>query len=186
MAVTTTGLILAAQGVSAATSAAQAYGQASAYKQEGRHQNSIANFNAGRLDAGAADVSRIGDLEARKQLSAAKRLQAEQRTRVAGQNVDVGFGTPAQAIEETRALGAREAMGYSAGAVGERMKGRLAQVAGRMNANASLATGGMAMSRAILAGADAYSESPYLLESQKPSSSPAYGKDFMGPVGPDR
>lgn len=193
MAVTTTGLILAAQGMSAAASGAQAYSQAAGYKAQGRYERSLSNFNAMQQEQAAASFEQAKDLEARRLMSSAKRLQGAQRTGVAGQNVDVSFGTPAAAIEETRALSAldaltirnnaaREAMGFRGNAVAERLRGRMSEVAGRMNAGASLATGGMAMARNILAGAEAYRESPYLLEGQKPTAKDA---EFIQSFGAD-
>jgi hypothetical protein len=180
MAVTTTGLILAAQGVQGAAGVAGAYNRASALKAQGGHEESISNWNASQLDAQARDAISLGDsAAARVRGGDVSRMVAKQRTAAAGQGVDVSHGSAAQGQASSAAMGAldaltirnnaaREALGFKGQAIGERYKGRLSRISGDTEARGSMISGGMGLAKELMGMAQTWKEDPYFYESSRP------------------
>ncbi len=181
MAVTTTGLILAAQGLSATASVGGGIVQAGAQRAQGSLERTIANINAETLDAQAKDSIQLGEAEASALKRDARRLQSQQRAAMAANGVDVDEGTALEIQQDTalvasqdalqiRYNAARQAFGFKKDAGRERLQGKLAKAAGNNAARGSLISGGIAGARDLLRGAYEYEKDPYLFESQRPKS----------------
>lgn len=194
MAVTTTGLILAAQGVQGAAGVASAYTRASALRSQGRHEESMSKWNAGQADLQAQDAIMLGDsAAARVRGGDVKRLVSQQRVAAAGQGVDVSHGSAAQAQASSAAMGAldaltirnnaaREALGFRGQAIGERYKGRLARISGDVEARGSMIQGGMGLAKELMGMSATWKEEPYFFESSKQKES---DRSFVESFGAD-
>lgn len=141
--------------------------QARGQRVQGKFEQQQHNANARMQDLGAYDAYIRGERGAAAATTAAKGVQADQRVAAAGNGADVNYGSAAAAQVETGALGEldaltirsnawNEAMGHRAAANDDRTKGKLARIGANMNAQATIATGGMAFARSLMQGARDY------------------------------
>lgn len=156
---------MGAEGIAGLSSAAKGYSNYMAYTGQGAYQKGIADVNASLMQMQAADAIRRGNLAGDQQLEAGKRVVGQQRALIGAGGTDVNSGSAAMAQEGARAMSAvdaltiennahLEALGYRMDAISTSAQGRLAQIAGRTNADQSLISGGMGLvSAGLKAGA---------------------------------
>ena len=146
MAIGTTALIVG--GLIAGSSIFNAVGNVKA----GNAAKELAEFNAHIAELQAKDAITIGNEEAQKFRAGVRTLVGRQRAGFAGQNIDVGVGTPVDVVADSVFLGemdvvtiktnaAREAWGYEVQAENFRRGGTNAQTASRFAAASSVIGG---------------------------------------------
>ncbi len=187
-------LLLASQGVSAASGLAGGIAQANAMRGQGSAERMLANTNASYMDRQALDVRDRGAVEASRQMHERERMASSARAVQGASGVDVNSGSAALASSELRLLGeldaitiknnaAREAMGYSIGALNERTRGRMGMIAANNAARQSVAQAGMNAGRDLTQGALLYEKYKGLEEEdgyKKPKYAPQKGAQYDG------
>lgn len=162
---------MGSEGIAGASSAAKGYTNYMAYTGQGAYQKGLSDVNASLMQMQAADAVRRGDQAGSQQLQLGRRVVGQQRAAIGASGVDVNSGSAAQVQEGARAMSAvdaltiennahLQALGYKMDAISTSSQGRLAQIAGRNNANQALISGGMGLvDRGLRAGAiaDRYS-----------------------------
>lgn len=146
MALTSTAMLLALQGVGAATSAANSLGA-------GKYASDVGAANAKLAEQNARDAILRGGEAVHDRHTATRRLVASQRAVAASQGLDPDTGTPGDLGSEARTIGAldevtlmnnatREAWGFKVEASQHRASAKQARTSGRMGAVSTLLTGG--------------------------------------------
>jgi hypothetical protein len=131
-------------------------------------------MQAGWAGAQRADAIRRGELAASAYRQDVEQVGGRQRTAYAAGGVDPFSGSAAQIAQETRTIGAidaltiknnayREALGYEAQALSLRGQAEMTRQAGRAESRATLVTGGLSLLRG---GMEAYAH--YRKETEKP------------------
>jgi len=121
-------------------------------KRAGDAANELGEFNAGVAEAQAVDAVIIGAQQEENFRAGVRGLVGTQRAGFAGQNVDVGQGTPLDVSADTAFVGeldalqirtnaARDAWGFAMQAENFRMGGTNAQTASRFSAASTLLGG---------------------------------------------
>lgn len=134
-------------------SAVQGVSQASQQAEEGKVQQSIANYNANVAEQQALDAQRRGIMEAGERRAQTRQQIGRQRTALAASGVDVSSGSALDIFADTAAYGEldaqtiqsnamREAYGYRTQSSNQRFQGSVANQAGRNRANSTLLTTG--------------------------------------------
>jgi hypothetical protein len=137
-----------------AASFGSAYSQAGAMKAQGDYQAKMAELNSEFAELQAADALKRGDRNASSVIKEGDKVAGAQRASLAGQGVDVNFGSARTVQDDTRhsaALDAltvknnawREAWGYKMQALESSSRGEFAGFAAQNQANNTLLTGGM-------------------------------------------
>jgi hypothetical protein len=148
MAGITAGLLYASLALSAASAGYSAYSA----NQQGKAQQALNNYNAAASDQAALDAQRDARIKANTQRAENDRIKARQRTLYAKAGVVSGTGSPLMvqvqqagelemAALEQEQIGNADAAKLRTQAVIDRMAGRSARSAGRMNAFATVLQG---------------------------------------------
>ncbi len=128
--------------------------QAGAIKQQGKYAEQQANFNARMADLQAEDAIRRGDKTASDVRKRGSQVRGSQRAALAGQGVDVGFGSAMDLQDETTYLtnldvldaknnAWRESFGYRVQATNYRLEGKYAMALARQNAKMTILNAGL-------------------------------------------
>lgn len=160
-------LALVAQGASGAASIANSVGQASALREQGRYAQTVAESNAAMANLEAKDAKLRGEAEKTRLLRRAGIIQGAQRARFAAQGIDPNEGSAAEVQADTAGMAAedaqvilnnayREGWGHRVEASNYLRGGRMARLASKNEANATLLTGGLQFGRDAAQGAYLY------------------------------
>lgn len=147
------GALFAAQAGLSIVNTAQQYQAAG---MEGKFEQQQNNLNAGFSRLEAQDALRRGGLDAALARRRGVMVKGTQREALAGQNVDVGSGTPGALVEETGQVAEddaqaiendawREAWGLRAKADSYEAAGRMAKLEARNKRRSTILTGGMSV-----------------------------------------
>lgn len=158
-----------AQAVGGAAGLANGIEQGKAYRAQGNYANRIAQVNAQMSALQAADARKRGDLEAGKTITRGQQIVSAQRAGFGAGGTDVNSGTASavqagtQAVSQLDALtishnAAMEAIGYNMQGINLTAQGKMAQLAGRTNAGASVAAGGMKFANSLLQDGNTYNQ----------------------------
>jgi hypothetical protein len=161
------GLVMAAQGVSAVTQMGQAYNESQAIRQQGRYQANEHGFNSRMAMLQAQDAEQRGEQDVQSVRLERRRLVGRQRAAAAAGGVDVNAGSALAAQEETAYYGEldaltakrnayREALGYESESIAQVGKARMARLAARNESRSTLLTGGLGATRDVLGAYDTY------------------------------
>lgn len=149
-----TEMMAAGNFANAGSGLALAISNAGAADAQGKFEKQQYEFNSKVADLQADDAKKRGDKAAQGTLREGRRLKGTQRAMYAAQGIDPNSGTAAEIQDQTdyfaeldattiRSNAAREAFGYKVQATDLRGRGQFAGIAGSMNANTSLLTGGL-------------------------------------------
>lgn len=141
-------LFAAAAASTLAATGVSAYGQ----YQAGKAENSAMKYNARMADMEAKDAEKRGVSEEANHARKVSQLKSSQRVEMAGNGLDLGFGTPLELFSQTAEWGERdrqtiedntnkEAWSLRSQGAMYRAKGKNAYTAGKMGAVGSLLGG---------------------------------------------
>lgn len=160
---------MGAAGYGAASALALGGGIYSALAQDatGVYNQAMAEYDAKQLDDMAVDAIARGEEDAQRVGQEGRRIQGEQRTAFAGQDIDVGVGTAADLQRETLELNARdmrtvrlnameEARGIRTQATTTRANGRMGRRQATNQATGTLLTGGAQAISMAAQGVESY------------------------------
>lgn len=130
-----------------------AISQSSAIRSQSRFQQAQFRFNQRLADLEAKEAERVGLAEATKLRASARKLESEQRVRMAAQGVDPRVGTPAAILDSTQFLSEmdaitiqnnayRRAFGYKLEGLGYGTQARFARLASQGAARSTILSGG--------------------------------------------
>lgn len=162
---------LLSTGVSAGASVAQGYGQSQAIKAQADHDARMAGVDASMSRMQADDARRRGEIAASQVGAQTRRLIGAQRAASAANGVEVDRGSELVIQEETKALGAMdaltirnnaflEAQGHRGNAQRESSAARWIRMQGQARANDTLLTGGLRAFRTASYGLQTYGPKP--------------------------
>lgn len=131
-----------------------AIGEGEAARMQGQFQRDQSYLNAKLSDQQAEDAIERGRQESNVSRRKTNAQAASQKVAAAAMGLDISEGSPAEAIEQTRAVGAveemnirtnawREAWGYRVQSANQRMEGDMAKIAGDGKRTQTLIAGGM-------------------------------------------
>lgn len=147
-------LYASGSAASAFSNIGSAYSQSQAYKAAGANARQIGDTNARTAELQAKDATSRGNRAAIEVKKQAGRVAGDQRVAFAAQGVDVNSGTAAGIQEDTRAMGALDALtiqnnatleawGYKMGGINASAQGRSAEISANSQAAQTLLTGGL-------------------------------------------
>lgn len=157
-------LIAASMVTSGAAALSGAYANSQALKTQGEIGKVAGEINTRFAKLGAEDAIARGDKDAVRVRKDAGRLIGRQRAAAAAQGIEVDSGSAAAIEQDTRVMGAldavtvrnnawREAMGYRVQAVEATARGQYADIGGRAASRATILSGSLeAGSYALRAG----------------------------------
>lgn len=148
----------------AGSTLASSISSADAQRAQGEFQRDQSNLNARLAERQAQEAIEQGRADAGTARRKSNAQAASQKVAAAAMGLDISEGSPAEAIDQTRAVGAvdemniktnawREAWGYRVQASNYRMEGDMAKIAGDGAAKQTMIAGGM---QAIAYGAQGY------------------------------
>lgn len=172
------GAVAALTAVSSIGTLATSYSQSQALKSQGAYERQTADTNSRLANIQADDAIERGEREATELKKQTKRLVGSQRAALAAQGLDLESGDALAIQEETKALGAldalqiknnawREAWGYKVQANDYKGRGQFAYLSAKNQANNTILTGGMQVAKDVAYGA-------YLSKSRSTETTPRY------------
>lgn len=149
----------------AGSSLASGISESESARAQGQFQRDQAYLNAGLAERQAQESIEQGNADARVARRKTNATAGSQKVAAAAMGLDISEGAPAEAIDQTMAVGAveemnirtnawRQAWGFKVSAATGHMEGDMAKSAGDSKANQTLIAGGM---QALSYGAQGYS-----------------------------
>lgn len=136
------------------TTLASSYSQSEATRDQGRYQKMMNDINARNSDIAGEDALQRGDKEAANYKKKVKGMVGSQRAEMAAQGIDINDGSALAIQEDTRSIGAmdaltiknnafREAMGFKTQSQSYSFQGDVAKSQSSRAANNTLLAGGL-------------------------------------------